>query len=96
MCAGLRAEGYNVVILVNVLGEGPLLGNGKGQDLSTQILWDEVRREIWQAHNEATDYIDVPTKGIAISDFASRKMLVTAGEAAGERAAKNLTNKYGF
>lgn len=95
--ARLKNENYNVIILVNVLGDGPVVSKEEASSGSaTQILWDEIRRQIWQAKSEVTDFIDVPTKGFSLTSFSSRKLLMTAGEAAGESAAKNIANKYGY
>jgi NTE family protein len=93
----LRGEGYNVIILVNVLGDGNLFDKTEDQgDYATEVLWDEVRRQIWQTRPLVTDVIEVSTHGIGLGDFESRKLLVTAGESAGERAARALLTKYGF
>lgn len=66
------------------------------EDYATATLWIEARRMLWQAKAKVTDVIDVNTRGVHLSDFDSRKLLVTAGEAAGEKAAKELTKKYGY
>jgi len=93
----LRAGGYNVIILVNVLGEGNLFDKiDLNDDYATAVLWDQTRREVWRAKSLVTDVIDVPTQGLGLTDFESRKVLVTAGEAAGEKAARGLLAKYGF
>lgn len=93
----LKSAGYNIIILVDVLGGGNLFDNAKlKDDYASAVLWSEARREIWRAKSRVTDVIDVNTAGSHLSDFSSRKMLVTAGEAAGDRAAKQLAGKYGF
>lgn len=92
-----KREGYNVIILVNVLGDGPMFeAKFMKEDNATSLLWSEARRALWRAKSLVTDVIDVNTRGVMLSDFESRKLLVTAGEAAGERAAKQLVTKYGF
>lgn len=93
----LKKEGFNVIILVNVLGDGILFDNSAiKDDYATAVLWNEVRRALWRAKSSVSDTIEVSTRGIGIGDFESRKLLVTAGEAAGEKAAQNLANKYDF
>ncbi|MCB0349622.1 MAG: hypothetical protein KDD38_00465 [Bdellovibrionales bacterium] len=93
----LKNEGYTAIILVNVLGDGNLFDNPMlKEDYATAILWNEARRSLWAAKSRVTDVIDVNTRGVHISDFESRKLLVTAGEASGEKAAKELATKYGF
>lgn len=93
----LKNEGYGTIVLVNVMGDGNLFDNPMlKEDYATAILWSEARRLLWQAKLKVTDVIEVNTRGIHISDFDSRKLLVTAGEAAGEKAAKDLATKYGY
>ncbi|OFZ14498.1 MAG: hypothetical protein A2Z20_00745 [Bdellovibrionales bacterium RBG_16_40_8] len=93
----LKKNNYNVIILVNVLGDGGLIENQKTKnDYAASILWQEVRRSIWRAKSMVTDVIEVNTRGVSMLDFDSRKLLVTAGEAAGEKAASELVSKYGF
>lgn len=93
----LKMNGFNVIVLVNVLGDGNLFDKvDYNEDYATAVLWDEARREIWRARSLVTDVIDVTTQGISMSDFESRKVLVTAGEAAGEKAAHALAAKYGW
>lgn len=93
----LKSEGFDILILVNVLGDGNLFDNPTANgEYAPAVIWNEVRRSIWQARGGMTDVIDVTTRGISMTDFSSRKILVTAGEAAGERAAKLIADKYGF
>jgi len=93
----LKKEGYNVIVLVNVLGEGNLFDKAAIQDeYAVAILWNEARRQMWQGKGFVTDVVDVNTRGISIGDFESRKILTTAGEAAGEKLAKQMAAKYGF
>lgn len=93
----LNSEGYNVVIFVNVLGDGNLFDKSdESDDYASVVVWNEVRRAIWQAKGRMTDVIDVPTHSIPMGDFSARKLLVTAGEAAGEKAAARIADKYGF
>lgn len=93
----LKSEGYSVIIFVNVLGDGNLFDNSnENEDYATTIVWNEARRAIAQAKGRVTDVIEVSTRGISMGDFSSRKFLVTAGEAAGEKAGAAIADKYGF
>ncbi len=93
----LRAQGYNVIILVNVLGDGDLFYHSRTVvNDSTIALWDEIRRQIFSVESMVTDVIDVDTQGISLDDFSARNRLLTAGEVAGDKAAGTLSNKYGF
>ncbi len=93
----LKKEGYNVILLVNVLGEGNLFDKSTAKDdYPNTVLWNEVRRSLWEAKSIVTDVIDVDTREISFTDLDSRKQIATAGEVAGDKAAKQLTTKYGF
>jgi NTE family protein len=93
----LRSEGYNILIFVNVLGDGNLFDNTlTTSDYAPAVLWNEVRRSLWASRSLMTDVIDVTTRGMSLTDFSTRKLLATAGEAAGEKAAKQLADKYDF
>ena len=93
----LRAQGYNVIILVNVLGSGDLFYHSRtAVDDSTIALWDEIRRQVFRTESMVTDVININTQGISLDDFGARNRLLTAGQAAGDQAAEALSNKYGF
>jgi NTE family protein len=90
----LRREGYNVIILVNVLGSGPIpLGR---EDLGAQVLWNEVRRNVWVAKSRVTDVVEVDMKGIGLYDLEARKGISQAAEKAAQGAVRTLSDKYGF
>lgn len=90
----LKREGYNVVILVNVLGNESIpLGR---DDFGGQVLWNEVRRNIWMAKSRVTDVVEVDMKGIGLYDFEARKSITQAAERAAQSAVRTLTDKYGF
>lgn len=92
----LRREGYNVIILVNVLGEYELLPNSdRNERLASDILWLEARRNVWAAKAKATDVIDVKLKG-SIYDLENRKTWTMQAEKAARDAVRNLSSKYGF
>jgi predicted acylesterase/phospholipase RssA len=90
----LRREGYNVIILVNVLGSGPLpLGS---DDFGAQVLWNEVRRSVWAAKSRVTDVVEVDMKGLGLYDLDARKGFSQAAEKAAQGAVRTLADKYGF
>ncbi len=92
----LRREGYNVIILVNVLGDTDLLPNlDRNDKLASNILWLEARRDVWAAKSKATDVIEIPLRG-SIYDLDSRKTWTTQAERAARDAVRNLSSKYGF
>jgi predicted acylesterase/phospholipase RssA len=93
----LKREGYNVIILVNVLPDGELLPGGSSDPdrLANEILWEEARRNIWSAKSRVTDTIELKTKG-GLFDLSERKSLTSQAEKVGRDAAKNIAEKYGF
>jgi len=94
----LRAEGYNVIILVNVLGSAmPVAQDSLLENLNYVILWQEIRRATLEAsHLAGVDVINVDTSNYSVVAFDAKRDLISAGEAAGARAAGQLVNKYGF
>lgn len=92
----LRREGYNVIILVNVLGDSDLLPNSdRNERLASDILWLEARRDVWAAKSKATDVVEIRLRG-SIYDLDSRKTWTTQAERAAREAVRNLSSKYGF
>ncbi|MEQ1665656.1 MAG: patatin-like phospholipase family protein [Bdellovibrionales bacterium] len=93
----LKANGFNIIIFVNVLGDDALFDNATLKtELATRVLWSEVRREVWKTKSMVTDVIDVDTRATKITDFESRKAMAATSEVAGAEAANRLMNKYGF
>lgn len=93
----LRREGYNVIILVNVLGsalpvaQDSLLDNG-----NYVILWQEVKRALAEASKYNVEVVNVDTSAYPMVQFESKKELIHLGETAGQSAAASLISKYGF
>lgn len=92
----LIKEGYNVVILVNVLGTAmPFAQDGLLDNLNHVILWQEVKRSVAEAAKYNVDIINVDTAP-SVVDFGAKKDLIVIGEKAGAAAAANLITKYRF
>jgi NTE family protein len=93
----LAREGYNIIVYVDLLSDGPIFDKGdrKSGD-ATAALWTEARRNAWAQKDILTDWVSVSTRGIKVDDFESRKLLITAGEAAGSKSAQDMLSKYGF
>lgn len=93
----LVKEGFNVVILVNVLGSAMPVGQDALRDnLNYVILWQEVKRAIYETSRLNIDTINVDTSSVPINNFGAKKDLITLGETAGQKAAAALITKYGF
>ncbi len=93
----LVKEGYNVIILVNVLGSAmPVAQEALGDNLNYVILWQEVKRAIVETSRLNIDTISVDTSGVPVNSFGAKKDLILLGEAAGKKAASMLIDKYSF
>ena len=95
--AQLRSEGYNVIILVNVLGSGmPVAQDSLPDNLNYVIMWQEVKRALVEAGKQGVDTVTVDTSNYPMVNFAPKKELISLGEAAGLKAGAALISKYGF
>ncbi len=93
----LIKEGYNVIILVNVLGSAmPVAQDALRDNLNYVILWQEIKRSIYETSRLNIDTINVDTSSVPMTNFAAKKDLISAGEAAGTKSAAALITKYGF
>lgn len=93
----LAKEGYNVIILVNVLGSAMPVGRDSLLDnLNYVILWQEVKRAIAEASRFNVETINVDTSAYPILHFSAQKDLIQLGESTGRRAVSGLISKYGF
>lgn len=93
----LVKEGYNVIILVNVLGSAmPVAQDALRDNLNYVILWQEVKRAIYETSRLNIDTISVDTSGVPMNNFGAKKDLISLGEAAGKKAASQLIEKYSF
>jgi NTE family protein len=95
--AALRAEGYNVIILVNVLGTAQAVPQNLQADyMIEQILWQEVKKAIVDAGKQGVEVINANTDAYSMVDFRSKKELISIGESAGMKAGAAIVSKYGF
>lgn len=93
----LQKQGYNLIILVNVLGSSLPVAQDKLLDQATSvILWQEVKLALSQASRLNVETINVDTSAYPVMQFEAKKDLVQLGEAAGGKAATSIINKYGF
>lgn len=96
--AWLRSQGANLIILVNVLGAGEPLSNGKSDDqYGTSVLWTEVRRKLMKVRAPVVNWIvSVNTVGKSVDDLGSRRANVELGAKAATDLTTKLTKQYGF
>lgn len=94
----LQKEGYNLIILVNVLGSAqPVPQKAVAENLDYVILWQEIKRAVLETPRRfEVEMINVNTSGVAMNEFNSKKELLSLGETAGGRAAAELVKKYRF
>ncbi|MBX3020349.1 MAG: hypothetical protein KF799_01625 [Bdellovibrionales bacterium] len=93
----LAREGFNIIVLVNVLGSAmPVAQDALLDNVNNVILWQEVKRAITEASRLNVETISVDTSAFPIMQFEAKKDLIQLGEAAGTKAASGLISKYGF
>lgn len=93
----LRAQGFNVIILVNVLGSAmPVAQDSLLDNLNYVILWQEIKRAVLEAERLNVEIVNVDTNSIPLVQFDSKKDLIGRGESAGGKAAAAMITKYGF
>ena len=93
----LRIEGFNVIVLVNVLSSAmPFGSDNLLENLPSVILWQEVKRAIMEAEKMNIEVVNVDTSSFPMVQFESKKELMSLGEAAGQKAAQALIEKYSF
>lgn len=96
--AWLRSKGANVILLVNVLGQGEFLPSKAVADLSAEnLLWGEIRRELYRAKAPVVNHvIHVNTSGHPVTDFEGRRALMDAGQKAATDVVNKMVSQYGF
>lgn len=93
----LVREGYNVIILVNPLGSAmPVAQDALRDNLNYVILWQEIKRALSETSRLNIDTVYVDTSSYPMNQFSAKKELISIGEAAGNKAASSLIQKYGF
>ncbi len=94
----LRSRGANLVILVNVLGQGEFLpAKIAAAQPSDNLLWSEIRRELMRPHTNFVQFtINVNTSGHPITDYAGRRQLLEIGAKASLDVINRLSSQYGF
>lgn len=96
--AWLRSKGANVILLVNVLGQGEIFSqNMVGEHYVENLLWSEIRRELLRAKSPAVNWvINVNTSGHPITDSDGRRALMDAGSKAATEVVNKMVSQYGF
>ncbi len=96
--AQLRAQGANVIVLVDVLGQGEYLPSKSSGDLSTEnLLWIEMRREMYRAKSPLVQHvIHVNTSGHPVTDFDGRRTLMDVGQKAATDVVNKMVSQYGY
>jgi NTE family protein len=94
----LRSRGANVILLVNVLGQGEILPEKIGSEQpGDAVLWAEIRRELYRAKTPQVNHIiHVNTTGHAVTDFDGRRALIDAGQRAATEVVNKMALVYGF
>jgi predicted acylesterase/phospholipase RssA len=96
--AHLRAQGANVIVLIDVLGQGEFLPSKSAADTSPEnLMWVELRREMYRAKAPVVNnVIHINTSGHPVTDFNGRRALMDAGQKAATDAVNKMVSQYGF
>lgn len=96
--AWLRAQGANLIVLVNVLGAGETLSPRLAESqYGASVLWTEVRRSLLAVRAPTVNWVvTVNTSGQKLDDFAGRRAAVEAGARAATDLTQKLSKQYGF
>lgn len=96
--AWLRGRGANVILLIDVLGQGEYLPSRSAGDMAPEnLLWGEIRREMYRAKPPVvTHVIHVNTSGHPVTDFDGRRQLMDAGQKAATDVCNKMVSQYGF
>lgn len=89
----LRREGYDILVLVNVLGTSAK-DFGKMNSWFELAYWTEVRRQLWSNRDSFTEVVNIDTSAAALFDFSAKIKLQSVGDKAGREAAKSIVDKY--
>ncbi len=93
----LRRQGATVVILIDVLADGGMMNMRTAQEnYPLYLLWLSIQTQVRNAHGIFDDVFSINVRDKGLTDFASRRSLVQAGEVAGQGAVQTLTRKYGL
>jgi len=94
----LRSRGANLIVLVNVLGQGEILpSKAAAQDPAEAQLWSEIRRQMMRARSPNVHFvINVNTSGHPMTDFVGRRALMDAGAKASGDVIAKMVSQYGF
>lgn len=94
----LRSRGANVVLLIDVLGQGEFIPGKSAQDGSNEnLLWQEIRRQMYRAKAPYINHvIHVNTSGHPVTDFDGRRALMDAGAKAATDVCNKMVSQYGF
>ncbi len=100
--AWLRSRGANVILLINVIGQGELWPSKAASDLPIEtVLWSELRRDLARAAAQGgtrsiNHVISVNTTGHPMTDFEGRRALMEAGQKAAAEPLNKMVSEYGF
>jgi hypothetical protein len=96
--AHLRGRGANLIVLVNVIGQGEFFSAKDAETKASDILlWTEIRREMLRARPPSVHFVvNVNTSGHPLNDFAGRRALLETGAKAAAETISKMVSQYGF
>ncbi len=91
----LKTRGVNYVVFVNVLGGEVSIRSGQDRNLTEQILWSEIKRELNRSRI-ANSVININTSEHPLMDLDGRRSLVEIGAKGSRETVNKLIQQYGF
>lgn len=88
----LRAQGANLIVYVNVIGEGETI-DLQGYE---KWLWSLTRGQLRKQLRNVDYVLNVDTSGISFVDYGARKTLVQKGVSAAKSASDEMIKKFGL
>lgn len=93
----LKRQGYNTVILIDVLKSQDYFEPEKMlEDFTLASLYLETRRQFVSDREQFEDVIEIDSHGFRVTDFEKRKELVGLGERGARAQVESLAKKYGL
>lgn len=91
----LKSRGVTYIVFVNVLGGEVNIRSGQEKNLTEQVLWSEIKRELNRSR-VANSVITINTAEYPLMDLDARRNLVELGAKGSRETVNKLIQQYGF
>ena len=93
----LRHQGYTDIVMVNVLGNGPILAPQKFSDgRVNEILWSEIRLSVRTTSQQSNWPIDIALHGAGLTGIEKARDLMTQGQKAAAPTVERIATSLGL